>query len=203
MMRSLIWVLAPLLAAGGTAAAENDVEPSTWGLATVADCEGPDGASFVTSVVSLPDGTIRFEQVHADRSVALLLVAGKTEQVHRRAGGTAAEWEVLPIVQAEFVRGHDVHRRFLESGSAGAVESAIPEAIGGGTVRLEFGDLRPVIDTELPYQVDFLHDGERFRSRTDCRVSSLPVSTECLLFTRATTESRYWLKERLGSPSTT
>jgi hypothetical protein len=116
VLASLVAGLGPFTAIAG--ARTDDPLPSgpaAWGLATLADCEAPDGSTFTTEIVSLPGGPLRFVQVHPAGRTELLLVpdeGGATERVFRRDEGTG-EWGAVGPAMASFLEGHDVHRLFL------------------------------------------------------------------------------------------
>lgn len=145
--------------------AEAAEDVSAWALATVARCTGPDGSVFTTSIVSLPDGPIRFAQDHGDRVTELVLIPGDVTTVHARDADTGT-WQSLDAAMEVFVRGHDVHRRALESGEAtGRHRLALPDALGGGAVTTTLADPRPVLGVELPFVATFDQGDERYHYR--------------------------------------
>lgn len=167
------WLVAlvTISALGGPARAADAADaaaaagPSPFeGLVTIAECEGPDGP-FRTEIVSLADGTCRFVQTRGDDRSELLVRGGQV----RQTTDTSVRLAEAPDHLEQFVRGHEVHRMICDSPAradrAGPLELPLGEELGGGTVRIEFGDWRPVHGIELPFTVDFLHRQERFTHR--------------------------------------
>jgi hypothetical protein len=158
LVPSLVLFFSPLAARGE--------EPTTppavvfEGIYARADVTAPTGGRFVTEIVSLADGRVRFVQVHPDRRTELLAAGGPAYD--RRAGS----FEEAPGPALGQIRGHDVHRMVLaRGGRPGRIDlPAAPES-GGDAVAIELGDWRDVLGTALPFEAAFVHRGERWAYR--------------------------------------
>lgn len=160
-------------AAGAAAAAERS---PFEGLFTRAACDGPAGP-FSTEIISLADGTCRFVQIRGDDRSDIFVSGGRVHQTT----DTSARLAAAPAFLEQFVRGHEVHRLLCDAPErterGEPLELSLHEEIGGGTVRIEFSDWRPVHGIDLPFQVDFIHGDNISRtvSRRYCPSASRPV----------------------------
>jgi hypothetical protein len=148
-------------AAGAAAAAERS---PFEGLFTRAACDGPAGP-FSTEIISLADGTCRFVQIRGDDRSEILVSGGRVHQTT----DTSARLAAAPAFLEQFVRGHEVHRLLCDAPErterGEPLELSLHEKLGGGTVRIEFSDWRPVHGIDLPFQVDFIHGQQHFTHR--------------------------------------
>ncbi len=187
----------PALGSSGLASVAAAIGPTEArraiaGVATHAQCEGPQG-TFVTGIVALAAGPARFLQQRGERTTELLAAPGEVFQ--RGAGGTM---EVAPAAAREVVYGHAVHRllldldRFTEAGPAnaegclplqgpeglalaacpaldgslpGRLEISLSAASGGERIVVELEDWRPVLGVRLPFRATFVQSGQRYVHR--------------------------------------
>jgi hypothetical protein len=141
------------------AMAAEDLRPRTLeGLASRAEVTGPRG-SFVTEMVSLPDGTTRFVQIHPPndprgRGRVEVVVAGGERAFQRDSKGI---FVTADAGMGSFVLGHDAVRLALAKGRPEKLSLAAPAEMGGGNVSIELADYREVIGLRLPFSATFVH----------------------------------------------
>lgn len=153
------------------------------GISSRARCTGPNGSSFTTEIVSLADGTVRFDQVHPNARAEILVAGGNvftgssgTEGEHQSGaphGGQgpeaatseaardgAPQLEPAPPVLEAFVRGHELHRMILELGDRFHVANPDSRSLNAdGCIQLEDNEGKPAElcvaeETGLPTRLD-------------------------------------------------
>lgn len=137
------------------------------GISSRARCTGPNGSSFTTEIVSLADGTVRFDQIHPSGRAEILVAGGSVftgssgtegeQQARAPQGeqapqavasdsllGRAPRLEPAPAVLEAFVRGHEIHRMLLELEDRFRVANPDSAGLGAdGCIRLEDRDGNP------------------------------------------------------------
>lgn len=164
------------------------------GLVSRADCNGPNG-HFTTEVVSLANGPVRLVQkgssginsLLSDSNLTYHLQHGSAEMrpapghmsefvrghdVHRLLLDLDQRFEIVDVDPQEGcqkLESRDGRPASLcsdtKSGLPLHLEVSNPDEMGGGKVRLEFADWHTVAGVKLPFDVGFVHQGERFTYR--------------------------------------
>jgi hypothetical protein len=128
------------------------------GLASRAEVIGPRG-SFVTEMVSLPDGTSRFVQIYPasdprGRGRVEIVVDEGNRAFQRDAKGV---FIAADAGTHSFVHGHDAVRLALAKGRPEKLTLGASAEAAGGRVSIELADYRQVIGRELPFSATFVH----------------------------------------------